>query len=220
MVPALTTSGIALFAISYDSVAVLADFATKHGITFPLLSDDGSQVIRRLGLINAGVREDHAFYGIKPNPRHVDLPYPGVYVLDQSGVVSQKRFHESYRERDTGAGLLGRVLGIAAPVSGAETRIDGETVYVRARLDSPTYAWFQRLNLFVDVEVAAGYHVYADPAPAGSAPLSARVDPIDGLEIGTMTWPASRRQVIDGLDEEFAVHDGSIQGTCSLTFTG
>ena len=96
-------------------------------------------------------------------------------------------------------------------MSGVEARIDREAVHVRARLDSPTYAWFQRLNLVVDVEVAAGYHVYADPAPAGSAPLSARVDPIDGLEIGTMTWPASRRQVIDGLDEEFAVHEGTLR---------
>src|SRR6266852_6175323 len=132
MVPALTASGIALFAISYDSVAVLADFAAKHGITFPLLSDEGSRVIRGLGLINAGVREDHAFYGIKPNPRHVDLPYPGIYVLDEAGIVAQKRFHESYRERDTGAGLLDRVLGIGAPASGAEARIDREAVHIRA----------------------------------------------------------------------------------------
>ena len=122
MVPTLTANGIAPFAISYDSVAILAEFSAKHGITFPLLSDEGSRVIRRLGLINEGVREDHAFYGIKPNPRHTDLPYPGVYVLDQAGVISHKRFHESYRERDTGAGLLGRVLDIAAPVPGAARR--------------------------------------------------------------------------------------------------
>ena len=38
-------------------------------------------MIRALGLINERVQEDHAVYGIKPNARHVDLPYPGVFVL-------------------------------------------------------------------------------------------------------------------------------------------
>ena len=35
-----------------------------------------------------------------------------------------------------------------------------------------------------------------------------------------MVWPAPRQQVIDGLDEKFAVHEGNIRGACSLTFTG
>jgi hypothetical protein len=48
-----------------------------------LLSDEGSRVMRELGLINERVQDDHAAYGIKPNPRHVDLPYPGVHVYGQ-----------------------------------------------------------------------------------------------------------------------------------------
>jgi DsbC/DsbD-like thiol-disulfide interchange protein len=185
-----------------------------------LLSDEGSHVIRRLGLINEGVLADHAFYGIKPNPRHVDLPYPGVFVLDRAGRVAHKRFHESYRVRDTGAGLLDRVLGIAAPGRGAQARTEGDAVRVRAWLDSPTYAWFQRLNLFVEIEIAEGYHVYGDPAPAGSVPLSVRVDPIEGLEVEAMTWPAPHRCVPDGLTEEALLHEGTIRGVSALTFAG
>ena len=41
--------------------------------------------MRGLGLINERVQEDHAAYGIPPNPRHVNLPYPGVFVLDARG---------------------------------------------------------------------------------------------------------------------------------------
>src|SRR5262245_18460226 len=33
--------------------------------------------MRGLGLINDRVQEDHAVYGIQPNARHVNLPYPG-----------------------------------------------------------------------------------------------------------------------------------------------
>src|SRR5207244_2571760 len=81
--PALAVDGVALFAISYDSVEILRNFAATHGITYHLLSDEGSHAMRGLGLINDRVQEDHAVYGIKPNARHVNLPYPGVFVLDR-----------------------------------------------------------------------------------------------------------------------------------------
>ena len=60
-------NGVALFAISYDSVEILRNFAATHGITYPLLSDEGSHAMRGLGLINDRVQEDHAVYGIQPN---------------------------------------------------------------------------------------------------------------------------------------------------------
>ena len=110
MLPTLATQDVALFAISYDAVAILRGFATEHGISFPLLSDEGSDVIRRLGLLNERVQEDHAAYGVQPNPRHLGVPYPGVFVLDERGIVVRKRFHESYRERDTGSGLIADTL--------------------------------------------------------------------------------------------------------------
>ena len=39
---ALRDRGLGVAAISYDSEAVLADFAERRGITFPLLADDDS----------------------------------------------------------------------------------------------------------------------------------------------------------------------------------
>ena len=44
----LEEHGVAIFGISYDSVEILAAFAEKRGITYPLLSDEGSQTIRGL----------------------------------------------------------------------------------------------------------------------------------------------------------------------------
>lgn len=54
VLPALEAYGVALFAVR---------------IGYPLLSDEGT--LRRLGLINGRVQEDHAVYGIAPRPRHV-----------------------------------------------------------------------------------------------------------------------------------------------------
>jgi hypothetical protein len=209
---------VALFAISYDSVAVLGDFAAAHGIAYPLLSDEGSRVIRALGLLNARVQEDHAHYGIAPNPRHVDLPYPGVFVLDAAGCVREKRFYESYRQRETGGGLIAQALGIfgepAAPATAATV-----AVQARAWLDSPIYAWYQRLALTVELTVAPDFHVYAEPASPGLVPLSVEVQPIAGLEVGPASWPAPRRVRLSELVDELWVHDGTVRGTLPLTFT-
>lgn len=219
MWPALRAEGVALFAISYDSVEILGGFAEKHGITFPLLSDEGSHVIRRLGLLNERVQEDHAHYGIGANPRHVGLPYPGVFVLDERGVVIRKRFHESYRERDTGTGLLARTLGRLEPVPVSEETHEDQAVRVRAWLDSPTYAFFQRVHLNVEVSVAPGFHVYGRPIPAGFVPLSVEVAPIEGVVVGAVEWPAPHPFRVDGLDEEFQVHQGTVRGSLPLTFS-
>lgn len=98
-------------------------------------------MIRQLGFINEHVQEDHAVYGIKPSSRHVDLPYPGVFVLDEAGVIVQKRFHASYRERDTGGALLATALGILESGSSPSAASADEAVAVRAWLtDTPNLA--------------------------------------------------------------------------------
>lgn len=176
-------------------------------------------MIRALGLINERVQEDHDVYGIKPNPRHVDLPYPGVFVLDAAGVLTRKRFHNSYRERETGSGLIAQALGIftepAVSAAGAAT-----AVQARAWLDSPTYAFFQRLTLTVELTIAPGFHVYGAPVPEGLVPLSVEVAPIEGLEVGPASWPAPRRFAMPELGDQLWVHEGTVRGTVPLTFTG
>jgi len=198
----LEAEGIALFAISYDSVEILRGFADKHGIRFPLLSDEGSRVIRELGLINEHVQEDHAVYGIKPSPRHVDLPYPGVFVLDKAGTIAKKRFYTSYRERDTGGALLATTLGILASPAQASFATPSESV----------------LHAHVELRVAPGFHVYGVPTPEGMLSLSARVAPIDGLEVGPASWPAAHTHHLEDLGEETGLYEGTIHGSLPLTF--
>lgn len=48
----LEGAGIQVVGVSYDSVKVLAGFAEKGKITFPLLSDPGSKTIIAYGLLN------------------------------------------------------------------------------------------------------------------------------------------------------------------------
>ena len=218
MLPKLEASGVALFAVSYDPVAVLRAFADKHGIAFPLLSDEGSRVIRRLGLINERVQEDHAAYGIKPDPRHTNLPYPGVFVLDESGVIVGKQFHESYRERDTGAALLAQTLRILDPGPGSTSGGAGDPIQVVAWLDSPTYSFFQRIHLNVELRMAPGFRVCASPAPDGMVPLTVHVSEIAGVDMGAVEWPAAQSSRVPGLDGAVPVHTGTVRALVPLTF--
>jgi cytochrome c biogenesis DsbD-like protein len=200
-------------------VAILSAFAETHRIGYPLLDDEGSLTMRRLGLINERVQEDHAVYGIAPTSRHVNLPYPGVFVLDETGTITHKRFHESYRERDTGAGLIADTLGILDAGHGPELAVDGDTVQIHAWLDSPTYCAFQRLRLTVELAIAPGLHIYSEPIPPGYLPLSVDVAPIEGLELRPMRWPLPRPFRVDGLADVFWVHEGTLRGTVPFAFT-
>ena len=172
--PQLNENNIALFAISYDPVEVLAKFARKYNITFPLLSDQGSKVIRALRLLNEQVQEQHAVFGIPANQKYYGVPYPGTFVLDEKGIVTEKRFHQGYRNRDTGSGLLEAALGIASREHGQEIISQNEDVQVRAYLDSPTYAFNQIIHAVIEMNVAPGLHVYGEPIPEGYVPLSVR----------------------------------------------
>ena len=53
----LKRQGVGVAAVSYDPVAVLADFSARRGITFPLLSDPESLTIKRYGIFNTMVPE-------------------------------------------------------------------------------------------------------------------------------------------------------------------
>lgn len=197
---------------------VLAGFAEKYGIAYSLLSDEGSVVIRRLGLLNEQVQEHHAVYGIAKRDDVYGVPYPGTFLLDERGVVTDKRFQDSYRERETGVGILESGFGLESTPLGPEARASAEGIAIRAYLDSDTYRSMQRLRLTVELVPEAGLHVYGRPVPEGYTPLSIDVAPIEGLEIGELEGPAPRPFRVEGLDEEFFVYEGRVRLALPLTF--
>ena len=138
---------IAVFAISYDAVDVLRGFADKHGITYSLLADEGSKVMRDLGVLNEHVYEHHAAYGIPKQDRHWGVPYPGVFLLDEQGQVIQKRFQQSYRERETGVGLLEQGFGLQSSLRRPEAVAKTQGVAVHASLDAANYRPKSRMHV-------------------------------------------------------------------------
>ena len=102
---AIRQQGLGLAAISYDSVAVLKNFTDRLHITFPLLSDPESKIIRAFDILNETVAPGTAFYGI---------PNPGTYVIDPQGRVVSKHFEDDYRERVSATDILIQDFGKSA----------------------------------------------------------------------------------------------------------
>lgn len=141
--PAFEAAGVALFAVSYDSVPTLAEFAGEHGITFPLLADEGSHLIRRLGILNDIVRPDEDVYGI---------PYPGAYALSASGHVLRKYFYRHYRDRPSPLGILREAFGAEVDLSAcAGIEVVQGGLRVSARLADSVLVPHQHTPLYVQV---------------------------------------------------------------------
>src|SRR5262249_31366388 len=86
-VSTLKKSGIGLATVTYDSVAILNDFSSRRGITYPMLSDSGSATIKRYGIFNTTIPET--------NTQSYGIPFPGTFMLNARGVVTAPFFEQA-----------------------------------------------------------------------------------------------------------------------------
>ena len=91
----IEATGVQVVAVSYDSADVLAGFAEKQKITFPLLSDAGSKTITAYGLLNKDAKG-----------KAEGIPYPGTMVIDREGVIRAKLFLDGYKDRATSEAII------------------------------------------------------------------------------------------------------------------
>jgi hypothetical protein len=218
-------AGMGVAAISYDPVAVLADFSARRGVTFPLLSDPGSETIKRYGLLNTTIEPSDALYG---------YPFPGTFIVDRRGVVTSRFFEDAYQERDTVSSILVR-LGHQVGVQG--TKIAGAHVTVTSYATDEVAAQGTHFSLVLDVTPGPRVHVYA-PGASDYRPVAIRVAPQPGLLLRAPQYPKSEDYFFKPLKEHVPVYqhpfrivqdvtlDPSKDGTAalkdvtSLTITG
>ena len=196
-------AGVKVLAVSYDPVGALAQFADERGITYPLLYDEGSELIKSHGILNTLVQPDEAVYGI---------PFPGSYVLDEDGVVVEKFFHREYQVREAASMVLRAGFGLPVDLKDNPRAEGGEpNVKVSAQLGTPDLKFRQRVDLYVRIKLAEGLHVNAPPAPEGFIPTEVSVTGPEGLRIGEPRYPQAEPFRIEGLDEEFNVFTGDVE---------
>ncbi len=182
-----------LAAISYDPVSTLADFATRRGITFPLLSDPGSETIKRYGILNTTVDPKNELYG---------YPFPGTFIVDRRGVVTSRVFEPIYQERSTISSVMVR---LGRQIDAPATKITG------AHLDLTSYATDQvatlgtHFSLVLDVRPGARVHVYA-PGASDYKPVHLTLNPQPGVVVRAAQFPKAEDYFFKPLNEHVPVY--------------
>lgn len=202
------TAGVAVYALSYDEPDALRDFRDAHDITYTLLSDPDSEVIRSFGILNTLIdRDDHPWYGI---------PYPGTYVTDAEGAITHKFFDSNLAVRAGPEQLLRAARG--QPILQAEAdEAAPEAVQVSVALEGSTLATAVQRDLVVRFSVPEGRHVYGHPASQGSVAVDVVLDDDDRLVQRPIVRPEGELHTLAGTGESFQVHHDRFELRLPLT---
>ncbi len=190
---ALKAQGLGVALITYDSPAILADFARRRGITFPLLSDPGSRTIRAYGILNTTAAAGTRDYGI---------PFPGTFLLDARGKVTSRFFEEAYQERNTVSTILIALGNADAPRSAR--RIKTDHLDVTTYLSDEVVAPGSLFSVVFDITPEPGIHVYA-PGAKDYRVVNVNLNANPLLMLRPVQYPPSEIYHFKPLDERVPV---------------
>ena len=204
---AIRKQGLGVAAISYDSVGALKSFADRQHITYPLLSDPDSKIIRTYDIFNETVKPGTLAYGI---------PYPGIYVVDARAMVVSKYFEDDFKERVSTADILARQFG--APVDVVRGAVEAKHLQITTAASNDIARPGLRIALSLDIEMKPKMHVYA-PGVQGYIPIDWRLD--EGgpaAKRHSFEYPHSEMLRLEAIGETVPVYRGHIRIRREITF--
>ena len=201
----LKRAGLGLAGVSYDAVPILADFSARRGITFPLLSDPGSLVIKTYGILNTTVPAT--------NQQQYGIPFPGTFMLDKAGVVTSRFFEQAYKERTTMSTVMVR---LGQSTSARAINVKASYLELTTYLTDEVAAPGTHFSVVLDVKPQSKAHVYA-PGVAGYKPIALRIDPQPGLVLRNAQFPSPEDYFFAPLKEHVAVYSKPFRVVQDLT---
>jgi peroxiredoxin len=214
--PVLARAGFGLAAISYDSMAVLRQFASRKGVTFPLLADHDSNVIRAFGVANRrypkgtllDVNSEQITNALGDVPVY-GAAYPSVFVIDKKGQISWRFVSEADELRLTGAAILERSIGVSADASRASSPHGRVEVVVTA---SNTEAGLgNRLRLGLELKMSPGFHLYGPAAGQSYHGLDWKMDDSSCWYQSEPEYPKSQLRHFAFEENELPVYEGNVR---------
>ena len=130
-----------------------------------MLSDKGSAVIRRYGILNTNIPPTHTFYGI---------PFPGEFLVAPDGRVADKVFLPDFQDRATASEVLLKDFGIGAGNDVVEIKSDETSARIQLS-DSSAFSG-QELAVAANFAIKPGWHIYGQPLPKGYVPTAISFD--------------------------------------------
>jgi len=185
---------------------VLKSFADRQKITYPLLSDPDSAIIRAFDIFNETVAKGTPTYGI---------PYPGTYILDVQGKVVAKYFEDDYRERDSATDILVKQFGNPADLGAAVV----ETRHLRLTSASSTTTARpgHRIVLSLDIDLKPKMHVYS-PGVQGYIPIEWKLEEGSLAKLHAFEYPPSQPMRLEVIHETVPVYQGHVRINREITF--
>ena len=195
--------GLGLAAISYDSAAILKDFAKRHKIGFPLLADPNSQVIRSFNVLNAEAK------GTTKGMAH-----PGFFYIDKSGAIREKFFEAKYTNRFTANNIIGKLF----PELTQEVTQTVDAPHLRLTLlqSDRTVVPGSRVTLTAEIDLPPDVHVYS-PGVRGYKPIQLLLRTPPGMESAHAIYPNAKILYLEAIKEQVPVFDGNFKITQDVT---
>ncbi len=181
-------------AISYDPVAVLAEFSARRAITFPLLSDPGSATIKRYGIFNVTVPES--------NQQTYGIPFPGTFMLNAQRVVTARFFEPAYQERNTVASMLAR---LGNHINAPGTKVSSPQLEITSFTTDAVVAPGTHFSVVLDIRPTPRIHVYA-PGVTGYKPIALTIESQRWVNVSASQYPRPEDYYFKPLDEHVQVY--------------
>jgi hypothetical protein len=197
--------GIGVASVIPEPVATIKEFATKHGLNYPVLSDADAAIIRRFALVDRGFKATGDLVGR-------DIPYAATFLVDEHGVIKEKFFEQAEENRRTTASIL--VLQGEPGTGGQEIRADHFTL--RTSASNAEAAPGHRFTLVLDFELKPKHHAYA-PGVKGYRSLEVQLDPDPLLQVHETRYPPAGTYYFAPLKETVLVFEGRFRVTKDVT---
>jgi hypothetical protein len=189
--------GVGLAAISYDSEAILRDFAQRHKIEYPLIADPKSEIIRSYGVLNA---EAPGFTK--------GMAHPGYFYVTPDGKLKEKFFETAYTDRDTAASLILKLFPELVEGNGREVAAP----YIKLTLfqSDEVVAPGSRFTVTAEVALPPDTHVYA-PGVKRYKPIQLIMEASPDLRLLPSRYPNPKVLFLPAINESVPVYEGNLR---------
>lgn len=193
---AFEKNGLNVASVSYDSVEILKSFGDRVGITFPMLADPDSKIIRDFGILNESIQKGTPTYGI---------PYPGSYIVDAKGVVLSKYFAPDFRERYTAGNILLKKSPLVERPGWKE--LETQHLRLRYKASDEIVRAGNRVALMIQVSLKPKMHAYAPGVQGSYIPVQWQMA-TGAWKALDAQWPKSKTLHLKVINETLPVYKG------------
>jgi peroxiredoxin len=209
MQKAFAAKGINVAAVSYDSPAILENFAKRRLITYPLLSDTSSSVIDAFGIRNE-----------EATGMQKGIPYPGYYLIDRQGTIEKRFFETAYYNRLTASSLYNSLFGDYALPAPSKTLPSTPYVAIQTIQSNVEVTPGAVFQLAVAIMPGPNTHIYAPGAEKLNYHVaSLTITPSTLYTVRAISYPKSEMMTFPELAQTVPVYTGRTVLTTSIAAT-